>query len=101
MNTSKTACPTVIEGIFGPKNISKYWKNHFYRFLCGVNRHKRNNNGIQTYDNNMIVTVNDINNTIKELSKGKYPRPDNICAEHLIFSGNFISVYISILFSNF
>ena len=42
----------------------------------------------------MIVTVNDINKAIKKLSKGKLPGPNNIFAEHMIFSGNFVSVSI-------
>ena len=56
-----------------------FWKNHFYRLLCRVNRHKRNTNVTEIFDNNMIVTVKVINKAIKELSKGKSRRPDNIC----------------------
>ena len=105
LNRNSSLLSNCIDGVTGEKNISNYWKEHFYNLLnCNGNdtdiKHKviGKLENIQ-YDANMIVTSEDICKLIEKLKCGKASGPDGISAESLMFAHDRLHVLLSLCFS--
>ena len=105
LNRNSSLLSNCIDGVTGEKNISNYWKEHFYNLLnCNGNdtdiKHKviGKLENIQ-YDANMIVTSEDICKLIEKLKCGKASGPDGISAESLRFAHDRLHVMLSLCFS--
>ena len=105
LNRNSSLLSNCIDGVTGEKNISNYWKEHFYNLLnCNGNdtdiKHKviGKLENIQ-YDANMIVTSEDICKLIEKLKCGKASGPDGISAESLRFANDRLHVLLSLCFS--
>ena len=105
LNRNSSLLSNCIDGVTGEKNISNYWKEHFYNLLnCSGNdtdiKHKviGKLENIQ-YDANIIVTSEDICTLIEKLKCGKASGPDGISAESLRFAHDRLHVLLSLCFS--
>ena len=47
------------------------------------------------------ISVDDVSNSIKHVKLGKSCGADGLSAQHFIYAGNYVKVYLSILFNYF
>ena len=99
LSGTRSVNSTNIEGITGTDSILEFWKGHFKTLLSSVDRTKKSSDYNHSLVNEMKITVGDIINAIKTLSKGKSAGPDDLSAEHLIHSNEIIYIHLSILFT--
>ena len=86
------------------KLASNFWKKHFERILnggiCNPQLKQSIVGKLQSikYDENMLVSTEDIRNIVNKLKCGKSSGPDGISAESLKFSHSRLYVLLSLCF---
>ena len=105
-SNSKIKLPNVVANAQGSDNISGMWQEHYsHIFNNMVNEsnckdlHADLCSNHSLFDQNMVVTSNEMEDIIKDLSYNKSPGLDGICSEHMKFSGQQLPFLLSILMS--
>ena len=100
MNTSRNIQANVIDGITGPDNIAYYWRQHFQKILnsndCDISLKSKIMRKFESIQHNPEMIVSQI---VDNLECGKSAGPDRICAEHLKFLNDKISILIVLCFT--
>jgi exonuclease III len=101
MNNSATPLPSCIDDNVGAENIALMWKNHFQSIYNCVRREPVSHKNCSDEFTNVVVTVNEVENAIKDLKCGKSCGLDGLNAEHLKYSSDVILSVLSKCFSSF
>ena len=104
-SNSKIKLPNVVGNAQGSDNISGMWQEHYSHIFNMV--HESNCKDLHSdlcsnhslFDQDMVVTANEMGDIIKDLSYNKSPGLDGICSEHMKFAGQQLPVLLSILMS--
>ena len=56
---------------------------------------------MQTQSQAINISVNDVDNALRQAKLGKSCGVDGLAAEHFIYASNYAKVYLSILFTSF
>ncbi len=92
-SNSKIKLPNVVCNAQGSDNISGMWQEHYIHIFNVVNESNCNDlhadmcSNHYLFDQNMVVTSNEMEDIIKYLSYNKSPGLDGICSEHMKFAG--------------
>ena len=104
-SNSKINLPNVVGNAQGIDNISGMWQEHYSHIFNMV--HESNCKDLHSdmccnhslFDQDMVVTSNEMGDIIKDLSYNKSPGLDGICSEHMKFACQQLPVLLSILMS--
>ena len=97
---SSTILSNCIDDVSGEVDISNFWKEHFERILnggiCNAQLKQSVVGKLQStkYDQNMLVSSEDIRDIVNKLRCGKSSGPDGISAESLKFSHSRLYYYV-------
>ena len=83
------------------------WRNHYSLLLNSVHS-SIDKDRVLSYFNDcsseysaISISVDDVSNGLKLVKLGKSCGVDGLSAEHYIYAGNYVKVYLSILFTPF
>ena len=102
---SSTILSNCIDDVSGEVDISNFWKDHFERILnggiCNAQLKQSAVGKLQSikYDENMLVSREDIRDIVNKFKCCKSSGPDGISAESLKFSYSRLYVLLSLCFS--
>ena len=104
-SNSKIKLPNVVGNAQGSDNISGMWQEHYSHIFNMV--HESNCKDLHSdlcsnhslFDQDMVVTSNEMEDIIKDLSYDKSPGLDGISSEHMKFAGQQLPVLLSKLMS--
>ena len=97
--------PNAVGDAQGSDNISVMWQEHYSHIFNMVSEsnckslHADLCKEDSLFDNDMIVTSNEIEDIIEDLAYNKSPGLDGISSEHIKFAGQQLPVLLSILMS--
>ena len=104
-NVRRSILSDCINDVSGEVDISNFWKEHFECILnggiCNPQLKQSVVGKLQSikYDENMLVSTEDIRNIVNKLKCGKSSSLDGISAESLKFSHSRLNVLLSLCFS--
>ena len=92
-----------VGGVSGESNIAAMWKNHFADILNSVNDESLKDDVLNQLDNidtnTAAFSVQEVMNSIYELSSGRSSGCDELNAEHFKFAGIPCAAHLSLCFS--
>ena len=103
----KVCTPTKVDDRVGDKEITDMWRNHYSTLLNSVHssidkdRVLSHLNDCSSEYSALSISVDDVSNGLKLVKLGKSCGVDGLSAEHFIYAGNYVKVYLSILFTSF
>lgn len=95
LNRTNTLLPSVIEGVSGDDNIVGLWRQHYSTLFNCVKSEPYTMGSIANRDT-VIITPNEVQQAIAQLSDNKAKGSDNIAAEHLKYASQKVAVLLSI-----
>ena len=102
LNSSPPLAPTV-GGVSGDSNIAQMWKEHFSTILNSVSNQKLKSSVLSKMDDDLCdagnISVQEVSDSIRDLSSGRSPGQDGLQAEHLKFASHSCSVHLSLCFT--
>ena len=103
----KVCTPTKVDDHVGDKEITDMCRNHYSTLLNSVHS-SIDKDRVLSYLNDcsseysaISISVDDVSNGLKLVKLGKSGGVDRLSAEHFIYAGNYVKVYLSILFTSF
>ena len=91
-----------VNGVSGEREIAEIWREHYANLMSGEGHppvNELDNQNYQTLREIPKVTVNDVQNAMKDLSLNSSPGLDNVTGDHLRFAHPAIYVHLSLLFT--
>ena len=102
-NHKSGLCSSSVEGHTGAAEISQMWSEHFKGIYNSVNDDVSKDIITNTLNvsivNDFDITVLDVENGIKKLSKGKTCGEDNITPEHILYASDRLHVMLSMFYN--
>ena len=85
MSGQNNALPSCVEGVSGMGRIAEQWRLHFEHLFNCVQDPERNNMSFNSeYNDNIVVTTEEVVSAVQKLDTGKSSGLDGIFAEHLL-----------------
>ena len=85
MSGQNNTLPSCVEGVSGMGRIAEQWRLHFEHLFNCVQDPERNNMSFNSeYNDNIVVTTEEVVSAVQKLDTGKSSGLDGIFAEHLL-----------------
>ena len=105
LNSNKASSSSCIDGVTGEQHIAEYWKSHYEGIFNSVQSTTHKNEVLRRlgttefYEDNMVVSKDEVATVVKDLKRGKAIGPDKVAAEALIHSSNRLYYLLGICFT--
>ena len=103
MNSSRIPLPSCIDGISGVENIAEMWREHYSSLFNSVQlvNGVRYDYDLRSEYNDVLVTSQEVEKTIRELDCNKSCGVDCIYTEHLLHSSNLLYKLLGLCMTSF
>ena len=100
MSGQNNTLPSCVEGVSGMGRIAEQWRLHFEHLFNCVQDPERNNMSFNSeYNDNIVVTTEEVVSAVQKLDTGKSSGLDGIFAEHLLHCSAAAIDYASLVYN--
>ena len=101
MNNANTPLPSSIDGVTGRCNIAEVWREHFCELFNSINDSTEGIKCNCVYTDDMMVSIQEVDNCIQRLKLNKACGLDGVSAEHLKNCGRQIIPLLAMCLTGF